>query len=101
MISPSVTTFLPLLSVRDRTGDDDLQAVVTRLMTALAALRRVTTALQTGEFSIGTSGEDYFGTHNIDVIVALAHLLALPRNIGLAMCACRGAVLQHLVRVLG
>ena len=61
-ISPSVTTFLPLMSVRGRIGGDDLQAVVTRLMTASAALRRVTTALQTGEFSIGTSGEDYFGT---------------------------------------
>ena len=63
MISPSVTTFLPLMSVRGRIGGDDLQAVVTRLMTASAALRRGTTALQTGDFSIGTSGEDYFGTH--------------------------------------
>ena len=50
------------MSVRGRTGGDDLQAVVTRPMTASAALRRVTTALQTGEFSIGTSGEDYCGT---------------------------------------
>ena len=57
-----------------------MPAAVTRLMTTSVALRRVTAALQTGDFSIGTFGEDYFGTdtpilpnglHQVEVGVAL------------------------------